>query len=321
MASMSRMWRCMTLLTSAAAMIAAQSTPQLTYDPFPTPIEATAGVIAVSFVEFATLPDVDGEAPRMMHFVDEPGTKRHRSSARCAACSTASATTARRVTPYLDINAPKWGVGVQSQGARARLPELRVPPAVQPSAARQATASSTPTPTPPNIDAEARLRHRRRNAARTTRCCSSGRRRIRRPRPTTAARRASCSAPRSRSPITTAGRSRFNPLAAPGSADFGLLYIGFADGGSGGDPFNLAQNLSLGVRQDPAHRPARDEQRQRQVRHSGRAIRSSRTASPTRSARSTPTACATRSASPGMRRPAACSSPTSARTSSRRSAR
>ncbi len=29
-----------------------------------------------------------------------------------------------------------------------------------------------------------------------------------------------------------------------GSADFGLLYVGFADCGSGGDPFNLAQNLT-----------------------------------------------------------------------------
>ena len=35
----------------------------------------------------------------------------------------------------------------------------------------------------------------------------------------------------------------FNPLARPGAADFGLLYIGIADGGSGGDPMNLAQNL------------------------------------------------------------------------------
>ena len=41
----------------------------------------------------------------------------------------------------------------------------------------------------------------------------------------------------------------FNPLVRPGAADFGLLYIGIADGGSGGDPMNLAQNLELRVRQ------------------------------------------------------------------------
>ena len=40
-----------------------------------------------------------------------------------------------------------------------------------------------------------------------------------------------------------AGHLAFNPLAAQGSAEFGLLYIGVADGGSGGDPMNLSQNL------------------------------------------------------------------------------
>jgi hypothetical protein len=40
------------------------------------------------------------------------------------------------------------------------------------------------------------------------------------------------------------GQLGFNPLARPGSPDYGLLYIGNADGGSGGDPMNLAQNLS-----------------------------------------------------------------------------
>ena len=34
------------------------------------------------------------------------------------------------------------------------------------------------------------------------------------------------------------GQIAFNPLAAPGSPDFGLMYVGSADGGSGGDPFN-----------------------------------------------------------------------------------
>ena len=34
------------------------------------------------------------------------------------------------------------------------------------------------------------------------------------------------------------GLIAFNPLATPGSADYGLLYVGVADGGSGGDPFN-----------------------------------------------------------------------------------
>ena len=39
------------------------------------------------------------------------------------------------------------------------------------------------------------------------------------------------------------GHLTFNPLATANSADFGLLYMGFADGGSGGDPLNHAQKL------------------------------------------------------------------------------
>jgi glucose/arabinose dehydrogenase len=39
------------------------------------------------------------------------------------------------------------------------------------------------------------------------------------------------------------GMAAFNPLARPGGADFGLLYLGVGDGGSGGDPLNVAQNL------------------------------------------------------------------------------
>ncbi len=45
-------------------------------DPFPKPIPAVEGAVKVSFVEFAALPDVDGEAARMMLLVDEPGTRR-----------------------------------------------------------------------------------------------------------------------------------------------------------------------------------------------------------------------------------------------------
>ena len=42
-----------------------------------------------------------------------------------------------------------------------------------------------------------------------------------------------------------AGHMSFNPLAEPGAADFGLLYVGVADGGSGGDPLGVGQNLGV----------------------------------------------------------------------------
>jgi glucose/arabinose dehydrogenase len=41
-----------------------------------------------------------------------------------------------------------------------------------------------------------------------------------------------------------AGHLSFHPLATPGTPEFGLLYVAVADGGSGGDPLNLAQSLS-----------------------------------------------------------------------------
>jgi glucose/arabinose dehydrogenase len=41
-----------------------------------------------------------------------------------------------------------------------------------------------------------------------------------------------------------AGHLTFNPLASAGDPDYGLLYIGFADGGSGGDPLGHGQNLN-----------------------------------------------------------------------------
>jgi hypothetical protein len=71
------MSRVKTVLLLATWLIAAATArAQVSSDPFPTPIQATDGVIAVKFVEFAAIPDVNGEAPRMMHLADEPGTKR-----------------------------------------------------------------------------------------------------------------------------------------------------------------------------------------------------------------------------------------------------
>ena len=65
----------MTRLVALLLLIASPALAQ-PLDPFPTPIPATDGVVRVDFIEFATLPDVGGEAARMMLLVDEPGTRR-----------------------------------------------------------------------------------------------------------------------------------------------------------------------------------------------------------------------------------------------------
>jgi glucose/arabinose dehydrogenase len=58
------------------------------------------------------------------------------------------------------------------------------------------------------------------------------------------------------------GHIAFNPLARPGTREFGLLYIGVGDGGSGGDPLNVAQNLTNGfgkiLRIDPLGKNSRN---------------------------------------------------------------
>src|SRR5688500_8767191 len=50
--------------------------PNGTRDPFPNPIPAEEGAIKVNFVEFATLPDVEGNPARPMLMSYEPGTRR-----------------------------------------------------------------------------------------------------------------------------------------------------------------------------------------------------------------------------------------------------
>ena len=54
------------------------------------------------------------------------------------------------------------------------------------------------------------------------------------------------------------GQIGFNLLASPGDADFGLLYIGVADGGSGGGgSAQPGAESQLRIRKDPAHRTTR----------------------------------------------------------------
>ncbi len=61
------------LLFKLMALLAStQVLAQSATDPFPTPLPASDGVIAVNFVEFASVPDSDGEAARLMLLVNEP---------------------------------------------------------------------------------------------------------------------------------------------------------------------------------------------------------------------------------------------------------
>ena len=98
------------LTTSGLVTASARAQP---IDPFPKPIPATEGVVKVSFTEFASLPDIDGEAARPMLLVDEPGT--HRLFVNDMRGILYSLTyDGKRVTPYLDLRTATWNLDVLS---------------------------------------------------------------------------------------------------------------------------------------------------------------------------------------------------------------
>ena len=105
----------MTHVIVAALLLPAPTLAQTPTDPFPAPIAATEGVIQVSFVEFASIPDIDGVAARTMLLVDEPGTRRMFVNDMRGPLYSVSYD-GKAVTPFLDLSAPSWGVSVQSTG-------------------------------------------------------------------------------------------------------------------------------------------------------------------------------------------------------------
>ena len=95
-------WILLVAVTLAPYLIPAFA--QTINDPFPTPIAAVEGVINVDFVEFASIPDIDGQAARVMLLVDEPGTLYSVSY------------DGQSVTQYVSVNADNWGVSIKSSG-------------------------------------------------------------------------------------------------------------------------------------------------------------------------------------------------------------
>ena len=229
------------ILVSATVLSGFAAIQEPTLDPFPTPIETTQDVIAVNYTEFATIPDVGGQAPRLMHFVSEPGTKRNFVSVMTGQLYSLSYD-GKVVTPYLDVNAETWGVNVQSNGAERGVQSFafhpqfsqRGTPGYGKLYTYTDTANTTPkpdfvTPGPNRTHDTVLLEWTAKDAAAATYDGAAPREVFRAAQPFN---------------NHNGGQIGFNPLAKTGEADFGLLYIGLADGGSGGDPFNVAQDLS-----------------------------------------------------------------------------
>ena len=209
-------------------------------DPFPTAIPATEGVIRVNYREFASLPDIDGVPARMMNLVTEPGTRRvFVSDMRGLIYRVAE--DGKTVTKYLDINAA--GVPVQSTGRERGFQSFAFHPQFNQQGSRGFgkfyTYTDTTNMTPP-ADFQPAGEMATHHAVLLEWTAKA-------PGAVTYDGGAPRQLMRWRDPFQNhnGGMLAFNPLAGPGSPDFGLLYVGIADGGSGGDPLNMAQNLRI----------------------------------------------------------------------------
>jgi hypothetical protein len=226
---------------SLAVLATASAVAQAPNDPFPTPINATDGVVKVNFVEFASLPDLGGQQPsRPMLLVDEPGTQRLFVNDMRGPLYTVGRD-GKSVSLYLDINDPKWSVNVNSQGNERGFQSFAFHPQFNRSGTpgfgkfytyTDSANMSVPADFKPGDGGHTHdtvlLEWTAKNPAAAAYDGGAPRELMRFEQPFG---------------NHNGGQLSFNPLAAPGSPDFGLLYTGAADGGSGGDPFNLAQNL------------------------------------------------------------------------------
>ena len=99
---MTQRWALVSILLAVGTFC---SLAQTTDNPFPTPIAAEEDVIRVDFVEFVSIPDMEGEAARVMILVDEPGTGRLFVNDMRGPVYTVSYN-GRPVVPYLDVDDP-----------------------------------------------------------------------------------------------------------------------------------------------------------------------------------------------------------------------
>jgi hypothetical protein len=214
--------------------------PGQTADPFAQPIAATEGVITVGVREFASVPDIDGVAARMMNLVNEPATKRlFVNDMRGPLYSVSD--DGKAVALYLNINDPMWGVSVNSMGRERGFQSFTFHPQFGQAGTRgfgkfytytdtnnQTPAADFTTTNPATTHDTVMLEWTAKTPNAATYDGGPPRELF-----------------RLRQPFANhnAGHMAFDPLAASGSPDFGLLYIGVADGGSGGDPMRLGQNL------------------------------------------------------------------------------
>jgi hypothetical protein len=224
-----------------AALFVASPALAQSIDPFPSPIPATEGVVKVAFTEFASLPDIDGEAARMMLLVDQPGTKRLFVSDMRGILYSISYD-GRSVTPYLDLRAEAWNVSVLSATFEQGIQSFAFHPQFTSRGApgfgkfytyvdssNIAPAPDFKTSGPQRAHDTILLEWTAKDPAAASYDGGPPRELLRFQQPFG---------------NHNGGHITFNPLSSAGDDDFGLLYVGCADGGSGNDPFRVGQDLA-----------------------------------------------------------------------------
>ena len=213
---------------------------QTTNDPFPDPIGGGWAPLVVDYTEFARIPGVGRAAPRMTNVIDEPGTRRIFVNDMVGPITSISYD-GRTVTRYVDTNDARWGYRVQSQGQERGLQSFAFHPQFgqqgSPGYGKFYTWVDIVDTAPPadftplgggDTHDTVLLEWTARNAAAATYDGGPPRELMRLQQPYQ---------------NHNAGQLAFRVFAAAGSPDYGKLYVGVADGGSGGDPHNMAQNL------------------------------------------------------------------------------
>lgn len=240
------------LAFAALAPTAACADGQATGNPFPEPIEPEQGVITVAVEDFVRLPDVGGDAARAMHLITEPGTQRV-FVVDMRGPLYAVGYDGQGLVEYVDVNDPRWGVSVEAGGRERGIQSFAFHPDFATEGAPgygkfyvwTDTDDTAPAPDfgPRSDDDSHDTVLLEFTASDATAAIYDG------------------GAPRElmrfQQPYGNhnGGQIAFDPLVERGSDDYGLLYVGVADGGSGGDPQDLSQDLANGfgkiLRVDP----------------------------------------------------------------------
>lgn len=229
-------------LLAAMALLPAAALSQTTTRPLPA-IDSVAGSVVVGVADFARIPDVGDVPARVMLLVDEPGTRRlFVNDMRGPIYSVTY--DGRTVLRYIDINDSVWNgaVNVESQGRERGMQSFAFHPQFAQRGApgygkfytwtdSRNTAPTADHRTPRDSSTHHTVLHEwtAKDASAPTYDGGPPRELFRLAQPFA---------------NHNGGMATFNPLARPGSADFGLLYLGIGDGGSGGDPLKQAQDLS-----------------------------------------------------------------------------